>query len=74
MSDFKIKTKNRKIINADDVLVNEGGTLIKYIEPYSHNVVVLNIDEVSEVWRERTGWFGGEKFNTQKDKNWNRPC
>jgi len=73
MSDFIITLKDGRELGADDVLMTESGTAVKYIERYSHIVKLVNISEVKEIRRERLGWERGEAFSRNLEKGWIRP-
>lgn len=73
MSDFVITLKDGRELGVDDVLMTESGTAVKFIERYSHNIKMVNINEVKEIRRERRGYEGGKAFSRHTEKGWVRP-
>jgi hypothetical protein len=73
MSDFVIKRTSGKEFGVDDLVINDAGTIGKYIERDTHEIKTINLNEVSEMRRERWGWQGGPAFTDNEKGSWKRP-
>jgi hypothetical protein len=73
MSDFVIKKKDGTEFGVDDLAINEGGAIGKYIERYTHEIKTITLSEVSGMRCERWGWQGGPAFTDKQKGSWKRP-
>lgn len=70
MGRYKVRLKNGKYIEADDV--RQKGNFVEYITRYDHVRNAINADEVRKVEKVNLGWEGGMRFGGKHDSSFRR--
>jgi len=73
MSDYVIRLKNGREFGVDDVIMNDSGTKVKYIERFSHRIKSVRMHRVSEIRREHWGKNDSHSFSLNESSEWIRP-